>query len=77
MVSLYLDPTGEKVFVAPLSAHSRGSEEQRSHDLAAKLPNLTDHEKIDLLNAHIQSLEEKMALKNERIRELESATTTA
>ena len=66
MVILYQDPTGDKVFGTSMTAQSRNSEDQRRHELAAKLPNLTDPEKIELLNARVQSLEEK-------IRELESS----
>ena len=71
LLNLYQDPAGDRVFSTSMTAQSRSSEDQNRHELEAKLPNLTDLEKIDLLNAHIQSLEEKLALRNKKIRELE------
>ena len=75
MISLYRDPSGEKVFDGTMSIPSRNSDDQQQSYLALKLPNLTDPEKIELMNAHIKTLEERMSMKNKRIHELESSSS--
>lgn len=77
MVNLYRDPMGDRVFeTRQYSAHSRSSEEQQQNDLASKLPNLTDPEKIELLKTYIVNLEENVELKSRKIKELQSSSSS-
>ena len=73
MVNLYRDPSGEKIFdgTNPSSIHKHNTTSEH-HSMAKSLPDLTDTEKIDLLNARIKGLEEKIEEKNKRIIQLEA-----
>lgn len=73
MMNLYRDPSGLKIFDG---THPTKHTEQRTtseHQIVAMgIPDLTDTEKIDLLNVRVKGLEEMVKNKNQRIIELEA-----
>ena len=73
MVNLYQDPTGERVFEStnPLKlAQPMTTSEHRS--MAMGLSELTDAEKVDLLDARVKALEKRVDEKSQRINQLEN-----
>ena len=71
---MHRDPTGEDIFshMDPCK-RSRMSEIKDNHnDMAVSLADLTDSEKVVLLNSQMATLKETVDDKNKRIAELES-----
>ena len=74
MVSLYRDPAGEGIFIdLDPSRHTEKSEIRNNHnDLAVNLTDLSDSEKVVLLNSQVARLKETLTDKKRRIVELET-----
>lgn len=72
-MNLYRDPSGVKIFNG--TNPSKNMEQKTTSEnqiVAMGLSDLTDKEKIDLLNARVKGLEEMVKDKNQRIVELET-----
>ena len=77
MVNLYRDPTGEKVFESANPsklAQPKTTKEHRS--MAMGLSELTDGEKVELLDSRVKVLEQRVEEKNQRINQLETFMNT-
>ena len=77
MVNLYRDPTGERVFESANPsklAQPKTTKEHRS--MAMGLSDLTDGEKVELLDSRVKVLEERVEEKNQRINQLETFMNT-
>ena len=72
MVNLYQDPKGEKVFenTNPTNKSEKGIPPNSS--IPAGLSELTDKERVSLLEAKLISLEKEIQEKTKRISELEN-----
>ena len=73
MMNLYRDPSGSKIFdgTHPTN-HTERKTTSENQIVAMGIPDLTDAEKIDLLNVRVKGLEEMVKNKNQRIVELEA-----
>ena len=72
MVNLYQDPKGEKVFenTNPTNKSEKGIPPNSS--IPTGLSELTDRERVSLLEARLESIEKDMQEKKKRILELEN-----
>ena len=70
MVSLYQDPTGNKIFseMNP-SKQSEQTQSTDHHNMAVGMSGLTDTEKISLLTSRVTHLEEKIRDRNGKMAE--------
>ena len=73
-MSLYHDPTGDKIFseMHPTKQSERSQIKDHHNSMAAGMAELKDAEKVVLLNSHLTSLKETVKDKNRRITELEA-----
>ena len=77
MVNLYRDPTGEKVFEsANPSKLAQPKTTKEHHSMAMGLSELTDEEKVELLDSRVKVLEKRVEEKNQRINQLETFMNT-
>ena len=75
MVNLYKDPKGEKVFqkTNPSTMNERASSSSTPHSsVAMGLTELTEGERVSLLETRLNVLEKEIQVKNQRISELEN-----
>jgi len=72
MINLYQDPKGEKVFenTNPTSKSEKGIDP--NSNIPASLSELTDKERVSLLETRVRSLEKEVQEKTKRISELEN-----
>ena len=73
MVSLYRDPTGEKIFdeINPTKRTERTQSTQH-HNIAVGMSGLNDTEKVALLTSRVTRLEEKITDRDRKIAALQS-----
>lgn len=73
MMNLYRDPSGSKIFDGTYPTKPTEQKATSENQIVAMgIPDLTDAEKIDLLNVRVKGLEEMVKNKNQRINELEA-----
>lgn len=72
MMNLYRDPSGSKIFDGTYPTKPTEQATSENQIVAMGIPDLTDAEKIDLLNVRVKGLEEMVKNKNQRINELEA-----
>ena len=72
MMNLYRDPSGSKIFDGTYPTKTTEQATSENQIVAMGIPDLTDAEKIDLLNVRVKGLEEMVKNKNQRINELEA-----
>ena len=79
MVSLYRDPTGKEIFsdLDPSRRTEKSEIKDNHNDLAINLSELSDSEKVVLLNSQVARLKEALISNNRRIAELESVTKSS
>ena len=73
MVNLYKDPTGERVFESTHpSKLAQPKTTSEHHSMAMGLSELTDAEKVELLDSRVKVLEKRVEEKSQRINQLEN-----
>ena len=73
-ISLHRDPTGKEIFshMDPSKRSEKSEIKDNHNDMAVNLADLTDYEKVVLLNSQMARLKETLSDKIKRIAELES-----
>ena len=73
-ISLHWDPTGKEIFshMDPSKRSEKSEIKDNHNDMAVNLADLTDSEKVVLLNSQMARLKETLSDKIKRIAELES-----
>lgn len=73
MVNLYRDPAGEKIFDSyNPTKEMKHKTTKEQHSIAMGLSELTDAEKINLLDTRVRTLEKRVEEKNVQIKQLET-----
>jgi len=72
MINLYQDPKGEKVFENTNPSNKSESGIAPNSSVPAGLSELTDKERVSLLEARLESIEKELQEKKKRISELEN-----
>ena len=77
MVTLYNDPSGDKIFenTNPSQMNDRKSEND-SKNMVMRMADLSDADKVPLLQARVNVLEQKLDEKNRKISQLENFLST-
>ena len=78
LISLHRDPTGKEIFsdMDPFKRREKSDMKDNKNNMAIGLAELTDSEKVVLLNSQVARLKEILNDKNRRIAELESVVNT-
>ena len=72
MINLYQDPKGEKVFEKTNTTNKSEKGIAPNSSIPAGLSELTDKERVSLLETRLRSLEKEIQEKTKRISELEN-----
>ena len=73
MVNLYRDPAGDKIFDSYNPAkETKYKTTKEQHSIAMGFSELTDSEKIKLLDTRVRTLEKRVEEKNMEIKQLKS-----
>ena len=73
MINLYHDPAGEKIFDSyNPTKETKHKTTKEQHSIAMGFSELTDSEKINLLDTRVRTLEKRVEEKNMEIKQLKS-----